>query len=153
MITREQFLYLAGQLYDAQVGAAPSGSGDGRAPKFDTVLPAGDGLVIYASECSLKELRYQLGRAQKPPRDPKYTESNAKRAKALGYWVTYRESHPTAVWTGERNRATVTAAPPADKPAKYARDAAPEEKPFNPEPSAGSPDMDDIPFMPAERWG
>lgn len=139
-MTREQFLVLAGQLYDAQTGGG-AGSGDGRAPKYDTGIPAGAGKVIYASECSLRELTYQLGRAQKPPSDPKYLESNQKRAKALSYFVAYRQSNPTEQWRGERNRVAVLAAAPLDKPVVYDRDAAPE-----PVPSSGASDDDDIPF-------
>jgi hypothetical protein len=137
-MTREQFLALAGQLYDAQFG---SGSGSGKAPRFDTAIPAGAGRVVFASECSLKELQYQLGRAQKPPSDPKYKDSNDRRAKALGYFISYRQANPTEQWRGERNRVTVLAAVPSDKPQSYDRDAPPVEAP----PSAPLDD-DDIPF-------
>lgn len=137
-MTREQVMQLAGQLYDAMQGGGSGGSG--RAPKFDTVLPSGQGRVTYASECSLKELQYQLQRAQKPPKDEKYRESNEKRAKRLGYWVSYRQSNPTEQWRGERNRVVVLAATPSDRPESYERDAPPE-----PAPSAPIDD-DDIPF-------
>lgn len=150
-MTREQFLYLAGQLFDAQAGnAAPSGGtgiGDGRAPKFDTVLPAGNGLVIYASECSLKELTYQQNRASKPPKDPKYIQANEKRVKALGYWISYRQTAPNEQRHGDRNRTPVTAAPPSDKPAKHEKDAPPSTQSFA-GPSAGASDTGDIQFAP-----
>lgn len=144
-MTRDQFLQLAGQLYDAQSGGG--GSGSAKAPKYDTSLPAGSGQVIYASECSLKELQYQLGRAQKPPKDPKWQEANDKRAKALGYWISYRQSSPLECWTGERNRRTVTAPAPLDKPKTHDREATSREpEPQEPPAQPGADDMDDIPF-------
>lgn len=122
-MTKDAFLQLAGQLFDAMSGGG--GTGDGRAPKWDTALPAGQGVVIYASECSLKELTYQQNKANKPPSDPKWAEANQKRAKALGYWISYRQAKPTECWTGDRNRRTVTAAPPSDRPEKHQREAMP----------------------------
>ena len=141
-MTKEQFLSLAAQLYDAQFGSG-SGSG-GRAPRFDTALPAGAGRVVWASECSLRELQYQLARAQKPPSDPKYKEANERRAKALGYFISYRQTSPLEQWRGERNRVTVLAAVPSDKPETYDRDAKPEPAPS----AAGATDDSDIPFSP-----
>lgn len=146
-MTKEQFLALAAQLYDAQAGGS-AGSGDGRSPRYDTSIPAGVGKVVYASECSLRELQYQLARAQKPPSDPKWQESNDKRARALSYFVAYRQANPTEQWRGERNKTTVVAALPADKPTVYDRDATP-----TPAPIAGAADMDDIPFAPVEGVG
>lgn len=147
-MTREQFLALAGQLYDAQNGGG-GGTGDGRAPQWDTQLPAGPGEVIYASECSAKELQYQISKANKPPKDPKWLEANQKRARALGYWLAYRQGNPSVCWSGSRNRVSVTAAAPSDRPAKYQKpaysnDAAPEPEPVG----GGSFDDSDIPFAP-----
>lgn len=140
-MNKEAFLQLAGRLYDEMQGGA--GTGDGRAPKYDQSLPAGAGKVVYASECSLKELQYQKQRADKPPSDPKWAESNAKRSKALGYWLAYRSASPDAIWTGERNRQTVTALPPSDRPTSYDRNA-----PAAPETQAAPSSFDDsdIPF-------
>lgn len=140
-MTREQFLALAGQLYDAHAGGGSTTS-SGTPPRFDTALPAGQGLVIYASECSAKELRYQLGRSEKPPAPGKeqYAEQNQKRAKAIRYWLEWREANPGAVWTGERNRRTVTALPPADKPQQHAREARQEAPPSD------AASVDDLPF-------
>lgn len=139
-MTRDQFLALAGQLYDAQTGGG--GTGDGRAPKYDTAIHVGQGKVVYASECSLKELNYYLKRAEKPPSDPKYLESNEKRAKALRYFVAYRQASPTEQWRGERNRTTVLATIPSDRPEQYDKDA-----PTQSAAPSGSGDIDDIPFM------
>lgn len=138
-MTRDEFLTLAGQLYDAQFG----GGGAAKAPKYDTALNRGQGKVSYASECSLKELLYQKGRYDKPPSDPKYAESNAKKSKALGYWISYRQASPSEQWRGERNRTTVTAAAPSDKPLLYDKDAPTHVEP--PSNGAGQGD-DDIPF-------
>jgi hypothetical protein len=141
-MTREQVMQLAGKLWDAMQGSAPAGTGDGRAPKWDTLLPAGAGQIVWASECSAKELQYQIAKASKPG-DPKWAEANAKRVKALGYWLSYRQSSPTECWTGERNRKTVAAKPPSDRPEKYPREAAPVEQSFA---SDAAADTDDIPF-------
>ena len=135
-MTKEQFVACAAQLYDMlAAGGAPAanGTGDGRAPKFDTRISRKGGMVQWASECSLKELSFWREQFNKPPSDPKYADSNAKQAKALDYWIAFRRAEPSAVWTGERNRVTVTAKPPSDKPAQYPKDAAPE--PTTPTPS------------------
>lgn len=145
-MTREQFLVLAGQLWDAQQRGAsqPSGTGDGRSPKWDTALPAGTGMVTYASECSLKELLYQKKRADEPPSKVEYAEANLKRSKSLGYWVAYRQANPSERWQGERNKALVVALAPLDKPAKYPRNAPAAAAPAVPTPSFD--EDNDIPF-------
>lgn len=147
-MNKSEFLEFCGRLYDLAQGAGPSasGSGDGRSPKYDTALYGPNGLVSYASECSAKELRYQIGRAEQPPKDSKYAEKNAKQAKALRFFLAWREANPNALWTGERNRVTITAKAPLDKPERYARDALPEQD-SAPAPSFDDdqPD-DDIPF-------
>lgn len=148
-MTREQVMQLAGRIYDEMQGGG-GGTGDGRAPKYDTALPAGSGLVVYASECSLKELQYQKSRADKPPSDPKYADSNAKRSKALGYFIAYRQSAPGECWTGLRNSEVVTAAPPSDRPDKVQRVTSRrsgEDPDYAPGAAQSSPaDDDDIPF-------
>jgi hypothetical protein len=147
-MTRAQFLALAGKLYDAQAGGGAPSSGGGRPPKFDTSISRKGGLVQYASETDLAGLMFWRDRALEPPRDPKYAEKNAKEAKALGYWVVYRESEPSACWTGERNRVQVTAAPPSDKPDLYER-GAPAPAAFAPTPvndDGEANDDDQIPF-------
>lgn len=135
-MTRDEFLAAAGQLYDAM----HAGTGGGKPPKFDTPLPRGNNKVSWASECSVKELRYWKERFDKPPSDPKYVESNQKRSRAIGLWLSYRQSNPTEQWRGERNRQTVTAAAPSDRPEQYDKDAAPAPAP----PASG--DDSDIPF-------
>ena len=125
MLTRAQFIHLAGQLYDALDGGSAQGAaapmGDGRAPKFDTSIARKGGMVQYASETDLSGLIFWKGRADEPPSDPKYAESNAKQSKALSYWIAYRQAEPSAVWSGERNRQPVTARPPSAKPETYPR--------------------------------
>lgn len=159
MISREQFMAAAGVFYDmiANGGGAPSagGTGDGRSPKFDTAIHRKGGMIQWASECSLKELSYWREQAGRPPSDPKYAEKNAKQAKSLDYWIAYRRAEPNATWTGERNRATVTAKPPSDKPAQYQKDATPAPDSSRPTPSFDDADSygfdneepsDDLPF-------
>jgi hypothetical protein len=150
-MTRESFLALAGALYDAHMagGAAQpsSGTGGGNAPKYDTTISRKNGMVQYASECSVRELTYWKQNAERPPSDPKYADANAKQAKALGYWIAWREQNPSATWAGERNKVTVTAASPSDKPALYPRgERAGEPKTETPPLDGGGFDDDDIPF-------
>ena len=122
--------------------------GDGRAPKFDTSIIRKGGMVQFASETDLAGLMFWKGRADEPPSDPKYAESNAKQSKALSYWIAYRQAEPNAVWSGERNRQPVTARPPSGKPETYPRGEPQAVAPM--EPAAGQGDSfdetDDIPF-------
>lgn len=83
------------------------------APKFDTRIRVKGG-YIWASETSLESLRFWHGRA-KSGGDPKYKEKNEKDAKALSFFIIWREWFPVERWTGERNRQQVTADPPSGK--------------------------------------
>jgi hypothetical protein len=123
------------------------------APKFDTACYQRDG-VQYASEMDLRDLQWQLDRAQKPG-DPKYADANAKQAKALRYWIEYRRVFPSVPWTGERNRKTVSAPPPTGKARVYDREqraAAPTARRDERPPDFDGPDDaqrggdDDTPF-------
>ncbi len=148
-MTREAFLQLAGQLYDAQNGGG--GSGDGRPPKFDTAIHRQGGKVQWASECSLKELTFWKTRADKPPSDPKYAERNAKQSKSLSYWIAYRQSNPNDQWRGERNKETVTAAAPSDRPEQYDKEATQAPAGYTSHPvddngNAPPDDFGDVPF-------
>jgi hypothetical protein len=124
-----------------------------RSPKFDTACYQRDG-VQYASEMDMRDLQWQLDRAQKPG-DPKYADANAKQAKALRYWIEYRRVFPSVPWTGERNRKTVSAPPPTGKARVYDREqraAAPTARRDERPPDFDGPDDaqrggdDDIPF-------
>jgi len=85
-------------------------------PKFDQRMRRKDGYQ-WASETDLASLRYWQGKAlEGSERGGQYAEKDAKLAKSLGYWITWREAFPTETWTGERNNAVVTAAPPSGKP-------------------------------------
>jgi hypothetical protein len=130
MLTRDQFITAvsaaAGAFYDVIAsGGRPAssggGSGSGNAPKFDTSIARKGGMVQYASETDLEGLIFWKARAEEPPSDPKYEESNAKQAKALGYWIAYRQANPDAIWRGERNRVLITAKAPTNKPELYVR--------------------------------
>ena len=144
--TAEQLLAIYEVVSADKQPTAPSGNGT--PPKFDTMINRGQGKVTWASECSLKELLYQKERADTPPRDPKYLESNQKQSKRLSYWVSFRQSNPTDVWSGERNRVSVTAMPPTDKPALYDKDAPPPDRSFSNDAGGGD---DDIPFSPIRK--
>ena len=87
---------------------------------------------------------YRVGPDPQYPKDPKYAASNAKRSRALGYWISYRQACPDEQWRGERNRTTVTAAAPSDKPLLYEKDAPTHVEP--PSNDAGTGDDSDIPF-------
>lgn len=137
----------AGAFYDVLNGAksgAGAAAGGGGAPKYDTSIARKGGMVQYASESDLSSLIFWQARANEPLSDPKYAESNAKQAKALGYWIGYRQQHPDEAWTGERNKIKVTAAPPSDKPQLYTREARQSQEPAQPTPTFD--DTDDIPF-------
>lgn len=110
------------------------------APKFDTRIARKGGMVQWASETDLEGLRFWKQRADQPASDPKYAEKNAKQAKALEYWIAYREVDPMTPWMGERDRAQVAAKPPSSKPTTYPRDAAPATAPRTPAPDFDAPE-------------
>ena len=155
-MTRAEFLSMAGALYDAHTaggkagttGAAgrATGTGDGRAPKYDQKIFRKGGMCQYASELDISSLIYWRERAAEPG-DPKYAEANAKNVKALDYWIAYRSACPDAVWSGERNKVQVTAQPPRDgkEAAQYPKDFTPGTQA---DAEASDPDFgdDDIPF-------
>lgn len=150
-MTREQFIQAAGALYDMMAGGsapAPAAPGGGSPPRFDTSIARKGGMVQWASECSLRELNYWVSKKSGPSSDPKYAESDAKQLRALQYWVAYRQANPTAVWSGERNRVQITAAPPSDKPQQYPRGVV-ASAPTTPTPSFddSEPDPDYDSFM------
>jgi hypothetical protein len=88
-------------------------------PKFDQIIYRSGG-VMWASECDGEGLRFWHKRATESS-DPKYAESDAKKAASLARWIAWREWYPEAVWSGERNREPVVAKPPSSKPMVYAR--------------------------------
>ncbi len=122
---REEFTSLPvgialGILYDQMPGrlehmAVPKSP---MSPKYDQIIRRKNGYQ-WASETDLESLRFFLTLAQRPPTDEKYREKNEKNAKALSYWVAWREAEPRAVWTGERNRVPATAKPPTSKPEQH----------------------------------
>jgi hypothetical protein len=95
----------------AMAGDAPKPM---RAPKYDTRIRRKDGFM-WASECDKSTLAFWCGRA-KSGGDPKYADKNAKEAKALEFFMQYRDWFPSERWVGERNRQQVTADPPSSKP-------------------------------------
>ena len=86
-------------------------------PKYDTRIRVKGGYV-WASECSIGELRFFKARAEKPG-DAKFADKNQKEAKALSLFATWREWFPSERWSGERNRQQVTGDAPSSKPRVY----------------------------------
>lgn len=96
-----------------------------RPPRFDSAIYRRDG-VMYASETDLDGLRFWHKRAaESAANGGQYAEKDEKQAKALAYWIAFREQNPSAIWTGERNREQVTARAPMAKPEVYQRTGAP----------------------------
>jgi len=83
-------------------------------PRYDDKIPRKGGFM-YASECDLECLRYWLERFSTSS-NPAFEERDQKRAKALSYWVKYREENPYDRWRGQRNLHEVVAAQPSNKP-------------------------------------
>lgn len=94
-------------------------------PKFDTRIRRKDGF-IWASETDASGLRFWITRAEAGG-DPKYAEKNQKEAKALRFFLTWREWFPHERWTGERNHRQETANAPSAKPAIQQWEAKPGE--------------------------
>jgi len=87
-----------------------------RPPKWDARIRRKDGYQ-WASETDLSSLIFWHGRAQEgAEKGGEYAERDAKQAKTLSYWISYREAFPDDAWTGERNDAVVTARPPSRSP-------------------------------------
>lgn len=135
-----------------------------RPPKYDQIMYRKDG-VMWASECDAEGLRFWHKRAaESADSGSQYAEKDAKLAKSLAYWITWREQNPTAIWTGERNRQPTTARAPQGKPEVYPRDARPQPtSPAPTNPGGGYSDADygaddDIQFAlnvtseAGERW-
>jgi hypothetical protein len=113
-------------------------------PKYDQVIFRQGG-VMYASECDAESLRFWHKRSVDGFADPKYGESNKKRADSLSRWLAYREVFPGAVWSGERDREPVVAKAPSSKPTVYPRGNAPRRAPAPPPEDEIDPDGP-IPF-------
>jgi hypothetical protein len=122
-----------------------------RSPKYDQAIFRKNG-ITFASEYDLEGLRFWHAQKQQGAESGgQYADKDAKSAKALSYWIAWREQNPGAVWSGERNRQQVTAKPPQAKPEVYPRDgargAAPSEATTQYSDSDyGSDDNDDLPF-------
>jgi hypothetical protein len=94
-------------------------------PKFDSRVSKKGG-YHFASELDLGSLRYFQKRAADSAADGgEYAERNLKDSESLGYWVRYRECFPDAIWSGERNKQKVTAAPPSRDPGLHQWEAKP----------------------------
>lgn len=127
-MNREEFARLPlsqalGVLYDANVKGyslesivAPEPPRPARMPQYDQRMSTRGG-YCWASECDMSQLQYYLSRALKPSTDPKYTIKNERDAKAIAYFIAWREQNPNAIWTGERyGLGVVDAASPSSRP-------------------------------------
>lgn len=123
-------------------------------PKFDAPIYRSNG-IQWASETDVEGLRFWHQRYLKDAESGgEYAAKDAKKAKAIGFWIEWRAAYPSAIWTGERFREVVTAKPPSNKPAVYARDDRPATKPATTAPRFednddaldGEFDDSDIPF-------
>ena len=136
----------AGMILDDMPAPKRAGS-----PKYDSAIYRREG-VTYASEYDAEGLRFwQRRAADSAAGGGQYAEQDAKQAKALGFWIAWREQNPGAVWSGERNREQVTAAAPSAKPTVYPRNggatkpAAPSGGGYS-DADYGADDDSDIPF-------
>ncbi len=96
-------------------------------PKYDLKIFRKDGFQ-WASETNLESLRYWHDKAaQSAAGGGQYAEKDKKKADNLQRWIAWRECFPDAAWSGERDRAQVTAQQPSGKPMVYSsqRNAAP----------------------------
>ena len=123
-----------------------------QSPKYDAIIYRKDG-VQYASEMDVGGLQFWHRLAvESAEGGGEYAEKDAKRAKALSFWIAWRKCNPGVPWAGERNRKHVIAAAPSSKPEVYPREYGVEKKArdpggytpnFDDDPGAGD---DDIPF-------
>jgi len=116
-----------------------------RSPKYDTVVFRSGG-VVFASEMDMEGLRFWQGRSTEPGGDPKYADSNAKRADGLARFMAWRECFPDATWSGERNREAVVALPPSSKPKVHERSGGRRPPPPPDDDMPPMSDDDQIPF-------
>ncbi len=144
-MTRDEFIALAGVVYDAIVSGGTASASSGAAPKYDTSIARKGGMVQWASESDLGSLIFWKGLSDQPPTDIKYAESNKRQSRYLAGWIAYRQAHPDEVWTGERNKVQVTALPPCDRPATYPREAR-QASAASAAPDTSYTDDSDIPF-------
>lgn len=115
-------------------------------PKWDDKIRRKDGYQ-WASETDLASLRYWHSKAEEGSHSGEYAEKNAKQAKALSYWVAWREAFPSEFWTGGRDRRQVTAAAPSGKPRIHPWEPRREEPARDAhEPETDPADDDQLPF-------
>jgi hypothetical protein len=92
-----------------------------RSPKYDQPIYRRDG-IMWASETDAEGLRFWLGKYQASAAGGgQYAEADAKRAKQMEHWIAWRECFPDAAWSGERDRTSLVAKPPSNRPAVYPR--------------------------------
>jgi hypothetical protein len=86
-------------------------------PKYDDRMPKKGGQFCYMSEMTAEDLAWWYEKTQKSANaGGQYAEKDAKLASKISHWVKWRSVFPGALWSGERNRVKVTAAPPSREP-------------------------------------
>jgi hypothetical protein len=131
-MTREEFIGLPasvalGILWDTSPALAAKladieAPKPARSPKYDAIIYRRDG-IQWASETDVEGLRWWHQRyTESANGGGQYADKDAKRAKALDFWIAWRLAEPQTRWQGERNNAVVTAQPPSGKPTVYPRD-------------------------------
>jgi len=91
------------------------------APRFDRAIFRKEG-IMWASEVDMDGLAYWHRKyTEGAAKGGQYAEADKKNAAALERWIEWRQCYPDAIWSGERDRAAVTAKPPSNKPCVYAR--------------------------------
>ena len=132
---------LVAKLADIQAPPIP------RRPRFDFAIYRKDG-IQWASETDAEGLGFWRKRYQESAdKGGEYAAKDAKRVKAIDAWIAWRMVESSAPWSGERNDAEVTAAPPSARPRVYPKrangssDAAQDSAPDS---SGGSGDAGDF---------
>ena len=91
-------------------------------PKYDARVYRKGGHQ-WASETDLESLLYWHGKyTDNAANGGQYADKDAKRARALDYWISWRKAFPAAAWSGERDNVQVVAAPPSRTPRLHERD-------------------------------
>lgn len=101
---------LVAKLADIPAPAVP------KSPRFDMPIYKGGG-IQWASETDVSGLSFWRALYQKDvDKGGEWLAKNTKRLRNIDAWLAWRRVEPAAQWSGERNDAAVTAAPPSSHP-------------------------------------
>lgn len=86
-------------------------------PKYDDRMPKKAGQFCWMSEMTLDDLSWWYKKTSESANGGgQYAEKDGKLAAKISHWVKWRQAFPNELWSGERNRVKVTAAPPSREP-------------------------------------